>query len=226
MPDLVVKYFASELDRAEEATLEALLDGSAAEAERFSAMALSEYRDMGLPEPLSGGMRPRGNAWRWPLACLVGGCIAWLAWPSSSCQRPDLALQGGAFAVDAHVPAPSAQAQAQAQVRNQNLPPIAMAEPRLQLDREAPKPEVRKGSLLGVLVSQKVEGLAQVSVQDGRGRELRSLFSGELKPGQWRFEWDGRLEDGSKASPGTYDIAVKRGKSLQLKQVQLSLNRH
>ena len=230
MPDLVAKYFTSELDSSEEAALESALDSSASEAERFSDMALSEYRAMGLPEP--GGLRIRWSAWRWPLACLVGGCIAWLAWPASMCRRPDLALQAGDFSVDAHVASLESQVPSQSHVRNrapsmdQSLPPIPMEEPRLQLDRQAPRPEIRKGSLLGVMVSQKVDGPAQVTVQDGAGRELRSLFRGELRPGQWRFEWDGRLENGSKASPGGYTIAVKRGKSLQLKQIQLSLNRN
>jgi len=85
--------------------------------------------------------------------------------------------------------------------------------------------DLKRGKLLGVLVKQAVPGQARVTVKDGQGRELLELFSGTLPRGQRRFEWDGRLADGSPAAPGSYSIEVKRGGSVQRQQLTLKSTR-
>jgi hypothetical protein len=218
--DLVSKYFSSELDRAEEESLEGLLDSSAKESERFSDMALSEYRAMGLPDASKGWTLPAWKAGHWIALCLAGGGLAWLLWPCAPKPRPDLALEGGTFGVEARrsldrmddsVPTGRLQA----------LPPIREEAPRLNLDRQAARPAPRRGSLLGLLVKQASAGPARVWVRDAAGAEVQRIYSGQLGPGEWRFEWDGRLADGTRAAPGTYTIAVQRGASLQTEQVHL-----
>jgi hypothetical protein len=47
------------------------------------------------------------------------------------------------------------------------------------------------------------------------------LYVGMLKPGEWTFEWEGQLEDGSPASPGIYEVETQSGPTVLRKRVQI-----
>lgn len=210
MADLVAEFYSRDLSTAEAAELELIFENSADEAERFAELGLAEYKSMGLPEPRwkSG----RGGAWKWPLVLLFAAGGAWAFMPAPKQGRPDLSLEGEAFSME-HAPTRAIQ----------TLPVIRALEPispRTKLTRKVPD-ETKRGRRLGVLVKQAVSGPARVTVKDSQGRELLELFNGTLHKGERRFEWDGRLADGSAANAGDYSIAVQRGKSLQIKQLSL-----
>ena len=67
---------------------------------------------------------------------------------------------------------------------------------------------------LDILVDQKTAGLVTVRALDGTGKEVRLLFAGFLKHGQWDFLWDGKLDNGQNAQPGTYHVEVQTGKNI------------
>jgi hypothetical protein len=222
--DLVAEFFERDLGPAEAAELEQLFADSASEAERFAALALAEYKSTGLPQPR--WMSRRFGPWKWPLALLLAAAATWAFMPSSRPQRPDLGLEGEAFSV-AESPrrAPKAAARAGARTLPDIGEPLESAlpdveAPRLSVTRKASEAQ-RQGSRLGVLVKQAVLGQASVTVKDSQGRELLELFDGPLPPGSRRFEWDGRLADGSAAAPGSYSIEVRRGNSVQTKPLTL-----
>jgi hypothetical protein len=47
-------------------------------------------------------------------------------------------------------------------------------------------------------------GHVAIGIYDLQGRRVRSLFDGPLASGSWEFAWDGRREDGARATPGIY----------------------
>jgi len=180
---------------------------------------------MGLPEPRFRRRFGIGH-FRWPLAVLFSAGAAWAFWGGSAISRPDLGLPGGAFAA-APERGPGRAARRADTVPDEGALPLGPPQPRFSGAQKPPSRSPRRqGKLLGVVVKQAVAGPALVIVKDGSGRELRRLFDGELKPGKWRFEWDGHLEGGLSARPGTYRIAVRRGSSEQSQEVTLKQPAH
>lgn len=227
MADLTQKFFDTGLSQAEQAQLEAELEASPELASAFSERALAEYRAMGLPEPTW----RRALPWKrfvWPLALLLGTCMAWSLFGPGHPARPDLGLDGGSFKNGGYAepseeaPAPQKPAPAEAK-----KVPLAEAMPKVNDGRKAPKFNgTVQGTRLGVVVKQAENGFAVVSVRDSAGRELRNLYQGQLGPGEHRFEWDGRLNDGKAAAPGTYSIAVRRGGSTVEKEITIKNGVH
>jgi FlgD Ig-like domain len=59
---------------------------------------------------------------------------------------------------------------------------------------------------------------ARVDVHDLAGRRIRSLFNGEMAPGTWSLEWDGRDDRGNAVSSGLYFARINvDGQSHSLK---------
>jgi len=64
-------------------------------------------------------------------------------------------------------------------------------------------------------------GLVTLRVLDANKNEIRLLYVGLLKPGQWRFQWDGKQEKGGWVPPGNYQIQVLSGAITLTKQIAI-----
>jgi hypothetical protein len=76
-------------------------------------------------------------------------------------------------------------------------------------------------SNLEVMIRRSSPGQVTVEVLNPSGTPVVLLYQGLLEPGNWAFDWNGRLGDGSPAPPGTYHIQVQSGSILQSRSVVL-----
>jgi flagellar hook assembly protein FlgD len=74
---------------------------------------------------------------------------------------------------------------------------------------------------LSVVVSRRSAGLVTVRILDSGKKEVRLLYAGMLQPGDWTFEWEGLLEDGSRAVPGAYFVETQSGSAVMQKKIQI-----
>jgi flagellar hook assembly protein FlgD len=79
----------------------------------------------------------------------------------------------------------------------------------------------RTFSDIAVKVNQAEPGKVVVRVLDMSDLEVVPLYSGDLASGQWVFEWDGKLPDGRKASPGIYQVEVRSGAYMNRKNIRV-----
>ena len=77
-------------------------------------------------------------------------------------------------------------------------------------------------SNLGVLVQQAIEGPVSVLVLDGAGRRKMVIFQGNLKPGEWVFNWDGHYPDGRLLEEGFYEVEVASGSVTQKRRISIT----
>lgn len=77
---------------------------------------------------------------------------------------------------------------------------------------------------LEVLVRQKRSGPVTVQVLSPEGIPVVLLYEGNLQPGSWTFDWNGDLEQGKKAPPGTYRIQVHSGGATLTRRVLIKEN--
>jgi len=77
-------------------------------------------------------------------------------------------------------------------------------------------------SNLGVLVQQAVEGPVSVRVLDGANRPKMVIFQGNLKPGEWVFNWDGHYPDGRLLEEGFYEVEVASGSVTQKRRISIT----
>jgi hypothetical protein len=47
------------------------------------------------------------------------------------------------------------------------------------------------------------------AVRNGRGRDARVLFAGQLGPGTYGLAWNGRNDEGRVVAPGTYTVYAR-----------------
>jgi hypothetical protein len=76
-------------------------------------------------------------------------------------------------------------------------------------------------SNLEVMVRRSSPGQVTVEVLNPLGTPVVLLYQGLLQPGNWAFDWNGRLGDGSPVPPGIYHIQVQSGSILQSRSVVL-----
>jgi hypothetical protein len=76
-------------------------------------------------------------------------------------------------------------------------------------------------SNLEVMIRRSRPGQVTVEVLNPFGTPVVLLYQGLLEAGNWAFDWNGRLGDGSPAPPGTYHIQVQSGSILQSRSVVL-----
>jgi hypothetical protein len=76
-------------------------------------------------------------------------------------------------------------------------------------------------SNLEVMVRRSSPGQVTVEVLNPFGTPVVLLYQGLLEPGNWAFDWNGRLGDGSPVPPGTYHIQVQSGAIVQSRSVVL-----
>jgi hypothetical protein len=74
---------------------------------------------------------------------------------------------------------------------------------------------------LSVVVGQSQLGYLTVRVVNPQGVEVVGLYRGTLGPGNWIFQWDGKLSTGRGAKPGFYLIEVRSGTYVQRKSIQI-----
>jgi hypothetical protein len=76
-------------------------------------------------------------------------------------------------------------------------------------------------SNLSVVVGQNQLGFLTVRVMDSHGAQVSVLYQGNLGPGNWVFQWDGKLAAGQAALPGYYQIEIRSGSIVQHKTIQI-----
>ena len=211
MADLIKKFFQSELTETEDRTLAEELASSEKAAERFAESAEKAYYALGLPEPRMTGKWAKffHSIWGklfWVL--LVGGGIAVFYWLLRPENRPVPAAVPGPEPRQEVVPlAYPTAAQIYRSPRPIGTPPTPAG------FGEAPPEQsfVTDYRNLKLVVTQESDGLVVVKVLGPAGDEVRRLYDGPLDKGKWIFNWDGLLDNGQPAVPGTYRIEVEGG---------------
>jgi hypothetical protein len=232
--DLIKKFFQEDLSEAEEKALGEQLLSSTEDALRFGEEAHNRYASYGLPEPeWSKPLAPVFDPAASPaslyfaylglkilaglLALSVAGVVAFGLWRAFA-----------PVAVDSGSPSPAsldsqALLLAPSQIHQVHSPPTVKAPsvaPNLtpiDMDHPSGKPF----SNLSITVHKVSPGAVTVEVTDLEGHSLLSLYQGFLQPGNWGFEWNGKLGDGQAASPGYYQIQMDSGAASQKKVIQI-----
>jgi hypothetical protein len=70
--------------------------------------------------------------------------------------------------------------------------------------------------------SLRAAGPVELSVFDVQGRVIRTLVDGPREPGEHAVAWDGRDEDGRRASPGLYLVRLRAGGRPYLRDVWIT----
>ena len=188
--DLLTAYFERDLKLKEFKALRRTLR-SEEECQRFADKAARAYGAMKLPRPRYPGKHlGPWLAWGSGLA-LVGVAVLWL-WtirPMADQKAAEL---------------PVAR-------RAENAAPA--------LPEAVKKPSSASQTGLGLVVNQKQQGMVTVRILDENEKETRQLFAGVLDKGQWRFTWDGKMENGEPAEPGAYRIEARAGEVVDFKVI-------
>jgi hypothetical protein len=213
---LLDAYFERDLSADEESRLAELLKESPEEALRFSALAASEYKASGYPEPQ---IRPR-RAGVWLKRALglsaALGAGFWLWCLLQAPAQTEARRVADSPTQDSAAPPPPL-----------NVPAPAVAvEPEAEA---APTLEVRvlESGRFKLTVGLAGRHRVDLGLYDAAGRPLRAFYRGSLDAGRWSFEWDGRLADGRLARQGEpYQVEFKlRGHEvrrwLQLERKQM-----
>jgi hypothetical protein len=111
----------------------------------------------------------------------------------------------------------AAQSPKAGQVASALVVPVHPAYTPINLDQNPSK----SYSGLSVQVGQSQLGFLTVRVLNNPGKEMVVLYRGNLGPGNWVFEWDGKSTDGRPAPSGYYQIEVHSGSFTQHKTVQI-----
>jgi hypothetical protein len=216
MNPLFEKYFFGELNDPEESELETLLEKSEDAAWEFGHTAEQVYNRYGLPAPdlptgEGGSSETKRKPWLWVIPGLVLLFLAGYWWWNRKASEITVKPEKENAQKNIQVP----------QVIRETAPrvPVKVSKPIV------PPPEGRKekvaGNNLRVVVKQAVPGPAIVRVLNAMGVEVRRLYNGNLAPGQWAFEWDGRGGDGKLAVPGKYRIEVQAGGITQIREMDI-----
>jgi hypothetical protein len=224
--DLVKKFFQSDLTEDEEKLLSERLQTSTEDALRFGQEAEARYARTGLPEP----SWPKGAAAEaavsgaskllWVhgmlriLAALLGLAIAavvvfslWRSFvPSNESQVPALSDSSGHESGSEPTVIVSSSIHKVAAPHPSQTSWVPVLTP-VDMDHPSGKPF----SSLSITVHKVSEGPVTVEVLTLEGEPLIPLYRGTLKPGNWGFEWDGRLPSGAAAASGYYQIQLDSG---------------
>jgi hypothetical protein len=224
--DLLKEFFKRDLTEAEEEQLARELASGPKKSLRFARLASLAYLKTGLPHagsPHGGpGLGPHwgnlggGMTLKILATVAAGGAAVFyysqthrppLAPPAvrPPAERQALVVPTAGKKVGMPAPVPFAAPQASAH-------PMGMVRP------EAYDPTAKYEGL-DLMVERKTTGLVTLRVMDPAGKEVRLLYAGILKPGKWHFLWEGKLENGDLAQPGTYVIEVQSGSEVLSKQI-------
>jgi flagellar hook assembly protein FlgD len=64
-------------------------------------------------------------------------------------------------------------------------------------------------------------GPVRIRVLNAKGQPVRTLVEGNQGAGSFQTDWDGRMEDGSRASSGTYLCVLQTGRIRRTVKMQL-----
>lgn len=176
--------------------------------------------------------------WIWPSVFLAAGIVAAVAWHFA--QKASMAPPPPALAVEKlrvqtledtkpPVSASTRAPQPTSTPQRANSPtPLAIS---AGITPIGPSPRVTPlsagvsnsptFSTLSVVVSQSKADFVTVRVLEPQGKVVVVLYKGNLEPGDWAFQWDGKSSDGYPAQAGYYQIEVQTGSFIQHKNVQI-----
>ncbi|MGH7738876.1 MAG: hypothetical protein ACREL1_01900 [bacterium] len=241
MDDLIQKFFQADLTEAEEQALSDQLKNFTEEALRFGEEAEARYIRAGLPEPqlprplsipaAAGGSAVSVMAWVhgglkilvWILGIALASVVAFGLWRNFVPQTP---------AQNSTSPVPGMKAQVSTGLRHfviarRDIHPVSAPStvPTGLVPVLTPvdlnHPLGRTFSALSITVHKVSAGPVTVQVLTLDGKPLVPLYRGLLKPGNWGFEWDGKLADRSIAASGYYQIQLNSGSGPQKKIIQI-----
>jgi hypothetical protein len=206
MPDLIKKYFQSELSLEEDEVLSKLLSTSEDAAEEFALKAEQAYFELGLPEPII--PQPVNKTLKWSggrflkivLALVSVAAIYWWLRPVKPVMLSKEELN---LPINTQIP------------NVKNLVPVKVIGPPPNPDFDT---DYRN---LSVIVNLDKESPIVVRIIGPDGLEVRRLYQGPLKAGQWSFVWNGLLDNGQPAIPGTYKIFVDSSAGSKSKEVTI-----
>ncbi len=250
MDDLITKFFQEDLNEAEEKALGERLLSSVEDALRFGQHAESAYHYYGLPEPRwpggpsgSGGIKLKH--WMW-LGVALTGVTLWALWrhfaqPVEALPKASL---GSLPVKTAELNHPKTKSPSEIQALKENpgiskdekseLPGEAekvRTQSDIRADLSQMKPVLTPVDLtaqpshshtnLSVVLRRTSPGKVTLRVLNGEGSQVVLLYDGLLQPGNWSFDWDGKLADGGKPVPGKYKIQVESGSVTQAKSIHI-----
>jgi hypothetical protein len=79
-----------------------------------------------------------------------------------------------------------------------------------------------KARKVSVVVERPSQGQVQVVVKDPRGNMVCTIYSGLLKAGKWKFEWNGLDESHAAVKPGRYHVEVRSEAGVQVKDIEIT----
>ncbi len=209
MPDLISKYFQSELSPEEDEVLEKLLSTSEEAAGEFAEKAEQAYFELGLPEPTV--ERSVKRTFRWGggrffqvVLVLAGiGVLYWWLHP----ERVFAPTKGEGSPKELTTPTIT-------------LAPVIKDIVPAKLVGPPPNPDFDTYyHNLSVVVNLDKKSRILVRIFGPDGAEVRKLYQGDLKEGEWAFTWNGLLDNGQPAAPGTYRISVEENSGAKSKEV-------
>jgi len=245
MPDLVDKFFSSDLSPLEEDELDGLLESSTDAADRFAQKAAEAYARYGLPEE---GLPPAGtgsyggrNLLRFLAALAVVAVIGFgVKWAAK--LRPLVAssnVEEGVTIVPLvvtsetlpaqnkqnpdsasnlkSVPALSAPGDRGNKVPETPASGAAAGKTQLQMAGVSSPAPGRGHSRLKIDLVIAQSGPVTVLILDSSGTQVKALYAGNLPAGIHAFIWDGKLDGGKTAPPGQYQIESRNGTASQTK---------
>lgn len=216
-------YFERDLTEAEENRLAEEIASSPELALRFAQEAKASYVATGLPAP-DWSKTATGSASTGTSGIIKGLLVGAI-------------LSGGLYWGYNHLRGPAVpfKDEQQAEIQQIVIEPLAL----VVVSKKAPIKQVtepaptvapqrfipgKKYEGLSAIVNQKSAGLVTVRVLNSRDQEVRLLFAGMLPPGEWTFDWDGHIADGTHASSGIYQVETQSGKVVLQKKVQINQN--
>lgn len=82
-------------------------------------------------------------------------------------------------------------------------------------------PATRGYARLKINVDISQAGPVTVCILNSAGIKVKDLYAGTLPAGERSFTWDGKLDDGRKAQPGSYRIETHSGNQVQTQDFQI-----
>ena len=223
MADLIEKFFQEELSKPEYEELAKRLSTSGEEADRFADKAEFLYFQYGLPDPHPAGKLARffKSAWGklFPVIVVGGSLALWYWWPKTEnevvAQKIPIPQEVVKFAAS---PRPTP-----ARVYTPAVNKVSKTTPMTPVPATLTPPPGSNLEMnyrrLNVVVDQESDGIITVRIIGPDGLEARKLYEGPLEIGQWAFTWDGILDSGQPASPGTYRVEANGGAGMKSKEV-------
>jgi hypothetical protein len=233
--NLMKEFFKRDLTEAEEEQLARELATGPKKSLRFARLAEIAYLQTGLPHPSGGaggasgsglgGSGLGGSMTLKVIAALMVGSASVVYYVNTQSSPVQTTLPKALPALQEKMtpslaPKPLLNSQVPSQkVGSTFFPaPLATTQPLGMVQPEAYNPDTKYDGL-ELVVERQTVGLVTLRVVDAAQKEIRLLYVGVLKPGKWSFQWEGKMENGDLAQPGTYQVEVQSGSVTLHKQI-------